>query len=1248
MKHCGSAPPASRSGSALLVTLLTVSLLVGILLTFVVTVRIELRKVAAHQESRLARSNAMLASELAVALLQETLGPDTRASSRGDLFQGGGNLAFPGLETQEGKRFWTAAWDSQEDDERDEARKGFLGWLVSGGGVLPEMEVQSAAEDGSVPLLAGGSVGQSGDEVRAPRVRIGTTGAYAFWVADEGVKARFNLEDAHREADTAEARQVRRQSAQRLGAETLRLPSQNQSLAAAGLFPEDSPEFRRRRNRMLGPQQLALLGWNEEAEVSFAELGAARFHDITFTSRGILSNTREGGLKRDLTLAFEMPLGDFLSHDFFGAGSPLAEPMPFWPGPELLRPPMVPVFRLEGEDLREALLGRFPENGPEPGRNPIRHEGPVIRGAPWQLLRNFYRMYKARDPDRGVYGLPVDLHREIGGRRVYAGQSQWPHAQAWELGRRFGQDVNAWTHSEIMGPVGSDYSEAVPMGRPIIPNLSPLITRVQLIFSVRSHPIPEAPGFFRIDLYIDPIVTLMNPYDVPILTGPGAAQSLEISLEAMHFGFQGRLNGGPPMFNRNTDHITERASILFDSPPYNRVVDEFFRVRLNVGDAMLMEPGEVVFFSGARGEPVPYERTAGNSANSPSGVVLDLQPGLSAFLPGESGVHFPDAFREGFEMLINNESAARRALREGRTDLMGRRTLVRDDGSTVTVTSDRVAFAARALDARMRISGGADRDPVTLDRLPFFEGFDGTLTGFSTSFTPFIEVDLPEMLFEKRPFAVMDWAIKPSGHDAPFFLMEHHNLRAPVIQQGREAGFLTRFYRNQDDMTFVTGHTTTDLNPIGAWLAFDGRNSFWGPSNTAAGLRRVPLFSVPRLPMQSLAGFQHLMLQQMGDDPGLIFGNARAPLFGLPGQKVALQQMRNMSFGGGKNQGQAGRLPARRPDRAEDWTLTRPDWSYLYNEALWDGFFFSTLPSAEVFDQMLQGQALANGTLRFRGSEADRADLFSGTQIQPQAPERVAAHLLREGAFNVNSASVEAWRALLSSTRGLTVDLADRGTPVEVEGTVFSRSILPEDQENQVWRGFRNLSDAQVDQLAQEIVREVRRRGPFLNLADFVNRRLVPAGDESQWAGTLQAAIDRTDINQQGFERTLRTAGRTATNFFTHWIEDRLRTEVDDPQDHPLLNLPILANAPGYLNQADLLSVIGPLLTVRSDTFTVRAFGEFGGASAWTELTVQRLPEFLEDFADPWVHPDEAGPINQRFGRRFVVTSFRWLGEDEI
>jgi hypothetical protein len=57
-------------------------------------------------------------------------------------------------------------------------------------------------------------------------------------------------------------------------------------------------------------------------------------------------------------------------------------------------------------------------------------------------------------------------------------------------------------------------------------------------------------------------------------------------------------------------------------------------------------------------------------------------------------------------------------------------------------------------------------------------------------------------------------------------------------------------------------------------------------------------------------------------------------------------------------------------------------------------------------------------------------------------------------------------------------------------------------------------------------------------------------------------------------------------------------------------------------------------------------------AKVWCEAVVQRVPEYLDANASTG-NPAETEPAslndtNKRFGRRFQITSFRWLSPGEI
>ncbi len=192
------------------------------------------------------------------------------------------------------------------------------------------------------------------------------------------------------------------------------------------------------------------------------------------------------------------------------------------------------------------------------------------------------------------------------------------------------------------------------------------------------------------------------------------------------------------------------------------------------------------------------------------------------------------------------------------------------------------------------------------------------------------------------------------------------------------------------------------------------------------------------------------------------------------------------------------------------------------------------------------------------------------------------------------------------------------------------------------WLGPREYSDAQLQTLAENIVRQVRLRGPFLSLAEFVNRRLG-TGETAQ-RGALQQAIDDSNLNQE----------------FASAAGAGIEIEADAVSSYKYANPaagagPSYQGAPGFLTQADLLNVLGNAATARSDTFVIRAYGESVDSSGETtatavcEAAVQRLPDWLDPADKAEVAPANlTSGTNKSLGRRFRVVGFRWLADSEI
>lgn len=144
------------------------------------------------------------------------------------------------------------------------------------------------------------------------------------------------------------------------------------------------------------------------------------------------------------------------------------------------------------------------------------------------------------------------------------------------------------------------------------------------------------------------------------------------------------------------------------------------------------------------------------------------------------------------------------------------------------------------------------------------------------------------------------------------------------------------------------------------------------------------------------------------------------------------------------------------------------------------------------------------------------------------------------------------------------------------------------------------LNFEEKKRLAVAIAEEVKKRGPFYSVAQFVNRKLTET-QELEIYGTLEAAIRKSHLETK-------------------------------------------------ISQAELLECIGNLMTVRSDTFRIIAFGKIprgptqSSKMMWCEAVVQREFEFVESLQNqPTDAPENLSPINRALGRRFKVKHFSWM-----
>lgn len=215
-----------------------------------------------------ARANARLALCLAIGELQKQAGPDQRVSAAASL---AGSLDNPS---------WTGVWRSDQADSVPT-------WLVSGANPDPAAALPAAS---SALFLGASSEDPASREIRAPLVKIEkprAPGRLAWWVGDEGVKARVDLAKPEQAAGSAVARLGQSQSP--LEPDLRRLGEQ---------FKDLGPDSVVSKTALITMATVSLAA-------AAPDLPRSYFDDLTSGGFGLPVNVAKGRLKTDLSLLFD-------------------------------------------------------------------------------------------------------------------------------------------------------------------------------------------------------------------------------------------------------------------------------------------------------------------------------------------------------------------------------------------------------------------------------------------------------------------------------------------------------------------------------------------------------------------------------------------------------------------------------------------------------------------------------------------------------------------------------------------------------------------------------------------------------------------------------------------------------------------------------------------------------------------------------------------------------------------------------
>lgn len=752
--------------------------------------------------------------------------------------------------------------------------------------------------------------------------------------------------------------------------------------------------------------------------------------------------------------------------------------------------------------------------------------------------------------------------------------------------------------------------------------LLPVIARVQWVFShsaAISTQRGARPGDLEGRLLMTPVITLWNPYNV----------EMNFNRVPLNFVLRKPL---PVAFRYNINGVAGRTfnALIGGSSNHLPSLAEDDRLDYVIRRGFSLKPGETMVFSPASDTSVAAGRAA-----------LEVRPGLRS-----SGGHF-------FSLIDS-----RRRVLTGPPA-----TRIQADARFDTVYTDRAEGVGVYLD--MRQTDGAHlvyrmvyTPQVAREVYPELSDLATTSLGEA------LEAPIPFMttLFGARMASRTHLSAKGFVQSSP--LVNYTAMGGKDVVEstiGRHYGGTDHPVNSPFDYSFEALSRNDSLFPNES--DSNQRGYIVTGFQASDGLSRCVIAEIPTRPLQSLVELQHWDMRYENPIPPFAFnliGNSDAsPL--LPPDSVV-------------NRADAG-LP----------TNLQHDDSYCANHLLFDDWFFSSItPDPNSFGRSGRSQEVVYGDL-LRGTfplpnqayQAIPQDLASVTEDAANAStlfeeniagedswQTIASRLEVKGMFNVNSTSVTAWRALLRHARnqqvpyiresagGWDVDLSaptdfavsrfSIAGDVEANGS-GSSGQFPEAAQ---FAGYRQFDEESLNILAEEIVNQVRLRGPFLSLSEFVNRQLS-SGDLAL-AGAVQTALNQ-----------LARSGSSPYSVIESVIS---RPSVASPPgaNNAEYQFPAAAvgqstyGLPGWTRQADILRPLAPTLTARDDTFTIRAYGDSQDragrviATAVCEAVVQRTRDFVDPSEDAGLMTRPQNPANQLFGRRIKLVSFRWLSDAEV
>jgi type II secretory pathway pseudopilin PulG len=1179
-------PTGSRhpEGFALIVVMMLMALLLVIGLGLLSLSSVSIRASRNENDQAAARANARMALMLAIGQLQETAGDDRRITGTAAVGGDPQTLVHP---------FWTGVWNSNSPGEPPM-------WLVSGA----QPDPTQVLDDGNSIIFSPADPGDPASiALRAPWVEVDNPdgqGRYAYWIADEGVKAKVDVARPAVVPSVFQERLARSHSPLEPGMSYLGGDTWQPFTPGGGLD----------KKKLISMETVSLAALTTPA-LPREELPLRYLHDLTTGGYGLPVNVRDGGMKTDLSLLFDRSqqtkpyIRDYIGTPVVQIANYLSTGTPF--------------LKFDGpmDDKNKFFLSKT-----------ISNQVPSGGGPNWGILFNYARVWQS---STGQVSKVFPPHPPLG---TYLQGTRWLPYMRHDYGSALRRDVQHTNHT--ISPVVSTLQFGVLLGaRPITPDDPDGVKRYQPVVHIKPivglwnpHNVGISPASYNLGWALLPYLQLrreksgdeqvtemwLRDYwksatgagSIPTDDGSAAGGFLDLNLTNISFQpGEFRLFSGEGSID-----MKGMNNLLVPTLDPNGT----FRIGVTQASggstALKVEEGTRLWFSDIYLQDTHWD---GVTATHGVGTRAHLQEKYGGALDPEATamwLSFKWVNKDGPPLqrltgLWNGGQDSTAALPHIPEPVVARSS---GGGPAKYLIEDLVAAPQHIATWRFQIRTSTEMEEPG-------QGLRGWVDSN------------PRMLAGQPRF---DGSTSPSSGDRTGW-----NFSSPMMGGSHRLGALAGDGQGGNRGLIAEGGLggqniiPEGIPTPGRWQGLGGSGS-----TTTTGYPHVIAFDAPRAPLVSLGQFQHALLSRYNYEPSYVVGNSYAD------PRIPLDATSSSAFG-----------------------FQIVDTSHEVNERLWDGFFFSTLApdylgvSSADFDGVFSFNSLASGISPLPNPRMTFSPLSGDTSLNGilesggnRAPTTISSRIRVNGAFNVNSTSKNAWKAIFSTMGASELPVVNPATsalswhsPGGVRFNRFSHSILNEPYRSEdghtpgFWQGWRELSENELDRLAEEIVKEVRTRGPFRSMAEFVNRNPDSPDIAHQRKGALQAALDRVVNDALPADVALPASTPPGEDF---------SSAIDGENQ--------AAGHAGYLMQGDVLQALAPILHVRSDYFRIRACGEAKDstgkvvARAWCEAFVQRLPEFSDPTDSPSTAQDEISALNGMFGRRFQLVGFRWLSPSEV